>query len=537
VDKLIDSLLSPDAYDHPVSDIYLQETHISWVILTGDYAYKIKKPVNFGFVDFSSLARRKHFCDEEIRLNSRLAPDIYLEVVAINEGNEHPAVNGSGNIVEYAVKMRQFPASSVLGSMLDMGELRDLHMDWLAGVIADFHLSLPAAGSDTEFGSKQAVMQPVKDNFDHIRTLLDSEELLGELQAIENWCMLKKEGLEIDFSRRKTEGCIRECHGDLHLGNIIFLNEQVIPFDCIEFNEDLRWIDVLSEIAFLTMDLDDHQRPDLGGRFLNHYLELTGDYTDLGIFQFYKVYRAMVRAKVNALRLEDGNLAPDEVIAIQQECENYIRLAGEYIKKKCPVLMIMHGFSGSGKTTASRYLLEALPVIRIRSDVERKRLHNLQPHENSKSGIDSGIYSSESTRLTYDHLLKLSESILLAGLSVIVDGAFLDARQREQFKYQADRLGIPFRIIDCDAGHSILAQRIAERMQYGNDASEATMEVLERQQETHDPFSEDEEKITFTIDSTEASSMRTIIEKVAALMNTAETNNSLDEHSTDDFDQ
>ncbi|GMR06118.1 MAG: AAA family ATPase [Gammaproteobacteria bacterium] len=514
--KLINALLNPSVYDHAVDKIELLQTHISWVILTGSYAYKIKKPVNFGFLDFSSLEKRRYYCEEELRLNRRFAPQLYLGVITITGSEELPAINGTGAVLEYAVKMRQFPTGSLLINMINAGDLREIHMDWLAQNIASFHQQTDVA--EAEFGTLATVEQPVKENFMLIRQLVQNTEILKQLDAIERWGADAFIRLETEFRQRKQDGFIRECHGDLHLGNIILLHEKIIPFDRIEFNENLRWIDVLSEIAFLVMDLEDHQRPDLGRRFLNKYLELTGDYSNLNIFQFYKVYRAMVRAKVNALQLKQEGMAQSQINAIYKQCENYVNLGSSYIIDQKPVLIIMHGFSGSGKTTVSQFIVEALPVIRIRSDIERKRLHKQKNSEKNQSGINKGIYDEETSRKTYNHLRRLSEDILLAGKSVIVDGAFLQSKQRKKFAQLASILGMPYRIIDCHAERRILKQRISERQMYGNDASEASLNVLYNQQENHDPLTDEERAISFTMGSTEAMAIKTVTDHLSALI-------------------
>jgi len=524
--KLINALLNPSIYDHAVDKIELMETHISWIILTGDFAYKIKKPVNFGFLDFSTLAKRQYYCQEELRLNRRFAPELYLDVISITGTEDQPLINGNGEALEYAVKMKQFPSASLLSTLLDSGDLREVHMDWLAQVIADFHLQADIAVAESKFGSPEAVAQPVTENFQQIRHQIQDPDTLLQLTNIEKWSTDAFKRLQPGFRKRKQEGYIRECHGDLHLGNIILLNEKVIPFDCLEFNENLRWIDVLSEIAFLVMDLDDHQRPDLSRRLLNKYLEQTGDYRNLALLQYYMVYRAMVRAKVNALRLNQEGLDQQEIDSIHNECKSYITLGNLYISDRKPVLIITHGFSGSGKTTISQFILEALPVIRIRSDVERKRLYREQlsdgssdkNNHSSQNAINEGIYNRESSSMTYNHLRRLAEDIILAGMSVIVDAAFLQAEQRQKFSQLAGMLDVPFRIIDCHAEHSILEQRISKRQKYGSDASDATLDVLLHQQENHDPLTEEEISQSFSMDSTEASAIKTATDTLLALM-------------------
>ena len=526
MNKLINALLNPALYVHAVDKIELVETHISWVILTGDFAYKIKKPVNFGFLDFSSLQKRKFYCEEELRLNRRFAPQLYLGLVTITGTEDLPSFQDDGEALEYAVKMKQFPSESVLSNLLDNGDLRERHMDRLAQKIAEIHDKAAVADPESKFGLIEAVTQPVSENFLQIREHLQAPEILKQLEKLETWSNGAKRRLQTNISKRKQQGYIRECHGDLHLGNIILLQEKVIPFDCLEFNENLRWIDVLSEIAFLIMDLDNRQRPDLSRRLLNRYLEYSGDYSHLAMLQYYMVYRAMVRAKVNALQLNQAETEQQQINASLQQCQDYITLGNLYIADRKPILIITHGYSGSGKTTISQFILEAIPAIRIRSDVERKRLFKDQTSANNEveknndthAEINAGIYNNESSAKTYDHLRMLAEDIILAGLSVIVDAAFLQAEQRQQFSQLAELLNVPFRIIDCHADHSILEQRISARQIYGDDASDASLDVLLHQQENNAPLTEEELLLSFSMDKTEASSIKTVTDHLLALM-------------------
>lgn len=299
---LISSLLSAEIYPHPVNQLRLIETHISWVILTGPYAYKIKKPVNLGFLDFSSLEQRKLYCEEELRLNKRTAPSIYLGVVPITGSTTQPQLDGKGEAIEYAVKMRQFPQDAQLDHLLEQGGLKAAHMDAFARLVADFHQQVAVAGADDNYGEPDQVMQPVEENFEQIgqhQLTSQQQQLLDELHA---WSTTEYQRLETQLAQRKQQGFIRECHGDMHLRNLAWIDEQAVAFDGIEFNANLRWIDVISEVAFLVMDLQDRNQPELAQRFLNAYLEITGDYAGLSLLPFYLVYRALVRAKVAAIR-------------------------------------------------------------------------------------------------------------------------------------------------------------------------------------------------------------------------------------------
>ncbi|MGR9073937.1 MAG: bifunctional aminoglycoside phosphotransferase/ATP-binding protein [Gammaproteobacteria bacterium] len=488
--SLLRALQNPRIYDHAVDKFRLLETHISWVLLTGDYAYKIKKPVDFGFLDFSTLEKRRFFCNEELRLNSRLAPDIYLDVVAITGDDSNPRINGEGSAIEYAVKMRQFSQRGLMNAMLARGELNARQIDQLAEILADFHGRIDAAGPETRFGSPETVLAPVVENFRQIREFTGGE-FESELAALEDWSLKEHHRRREVFERRKKDGFIRACHGDLHLGNIVIEKGKVIPFDGIEFNENLYWIDVISEIAFLIMDLEDQGRVDFAYRALNAYLQQTGDYSGLAVLHYYLVYRAMVRAKVNGIRLSQPE-SVEERAESRARLVEYLGLAQSYTRAIRPKLIIFHGLSGSGKTTVSQKLLEAMPAIRIRSDVERKRLFGLKEREDSRSAVSGGIYTADASRSTYGRLFELARTVIDAGFTVLVDAAFLKEAQRRPFKALAGELNVPYLIVDCYADEATLHRRVDAREKAGADASEAGLAVLEHQLAHSDPLTGDE---------------------------------------------
>ena len=496
---LIQALLKPACCRHPVRKIELVETHISWVLLTGPYAYKIKKPVNLGFLDFSTLEKRRFYCEEELRLNRRLAPSLYLEVIPITGSSSAPVLEGTGEAIEYAVKMTQFPEAVRLDRMLARGELQTAHVDLLTQELAEFHARIAVAGADRPFGDPEHVLEPVTQNFAQIRARLEAQDQ-AQLRRLEIWSAMSFGELRRIFENRKHDGCVRECHGDAHLANMVWLDERVTLFDCLEFNDNLRWIDVMSELAFLVMDLDDRGRSDLARRALNAYLENTGDYAGLAVFRFYQVYRALVRAKVACIRFGQSGLSDEAKQQARAEYQGYASLAERYTQPAPAALIITHGLSGSGKTWLSQQLLEMLDAIRVRSDIERKRLHGLTPGERSGSGIDSGIYSSDASQRTYARLAELATMILHAGHSVIVDAAFLQRTQRDQLSAVADQEQTPFVILDMQTPESTLRERLQQRVRQKNEASEAGLTVLERQLATWEPLSDDEQGHTLIID-------------------------------------
>lgn len=296
--SLIAALQNPALYPHPVEAFQVIETHISWVVLTGPYAYKLKKPMNFGFLDFTDLEKRGHFCNEELRLNQRLTEDLYLEVLPITGSAEAPQLGGDGPVIEYALKMRQFPQSQLLSTLQANGELTSAHIDEMAKQIAHFHLTAPKVPQEHPAGTPDEVMAPVRQNFDQIRPFLSDKSNLAQLDALQAWAESSFERLKPLFSQRKKDGFTRECHGDIHLGNATLINGHVVIFDCIEFNEPFRFTDVYADTGFLAMDLEDRGLKSLARRFISQYLELTGDYQGLEVLNFYKAYRALVRAKI-----------------------------------------------------------------------------------------------------------------------------------------------------------------------------------------------------------------------------------------------
>ncbi len=507
----ISTMLRPDAYNHPVREIVLIETHISWVLLTGDFAYKIKKPVDFDFLDFSTLEKRRLCCEQEVSLNRRLAPDIYLEVVSIAGSENKPLISGSGEIFEYAVKMVQFSQSSQLDNMLLADELGLDHMDAIAQMVAKFHQSIQLADDETEYGNTDSVQRAVIGNFIQINEHLDTDaykDILSSLRQLSESEFIK---LKSVFEHRKSNGFIRECHGDMHLRNMVWLDNGPTAFDCIEFNVNLRWIDVISEVSFLVMDLQARRHHNLANRFLNGYLESTGDYMGLSVMPFYLCYRALVRAKVDVLRLEQKGLTQKERDQSLVEFESYLALAKSYTQKVLPKLIIMRGVSASGKSTISQHLVDVLGVIRIRSDVERKRLFDIKPETISSNEIDSGIYAKQATQKTYEKLCQLASIIIRAGYSVVVDASFLKYEQREDFNMLAGRLSVPFIIVEVKAPSGVLRQRITGR-KYG--ISDAGLDVLEHQLMNWRPLKNDEINTAISVNTEDTVDFDLLIEKL-----------------------
>ncbi len=497
---LIRSLHEPACYDHAAGPVRLIETHISWILLTGEFAYKIKKPLDLGFLDFSSLEKRLHACCDEVRLNRRLAPDIYLDVVPINGTFAAPRIHGAGETIEYAVKMRQFPADATLDRLAAAGGLSAQHVDAIAAVLARFHLTGCAhAAVDSPWGSPEAIRQPVVQNFAQIAPRLDDPSDRARLDLLQRWSEAEHARLAPLMAARRRDGFVRECHGDLHLGNLAWVDDRLLVFDCIEFNPGLRWIDIQSEIAFCYMDLLQRGHADWAWRFLNRWLELTGDYAGIALLRYYAVYRALVRAKVAAIRTaQTGGPAREAALA---EVRALLDLATALTRPLPRRLDITHGLSGSGKTTVTQRLMQAPGAIRLRSDVERKRLAGLDALARSGSGVGQDLYAADATRRTYDHLARLAGGLLDAGWPAIVDATCTQRWQRDLLRETARLHHAEFRILDFPVPVSTLRARIVERSRSGNDASEADLAVLQHQLDSEEPLAADEQDQIVNVDA------------------------------------
>ena len=503
--KLIDALRNPAVYPHPVDEVELIETHISWVLLAGEFVYKLKKPLDLGFLDFSTLDKRRFYCREEIRLNGRTAPEIYLDVIGIGGTPESPELAVEVDPIEYAVRMRRFDVGAGFDHLLADDRLKQNHVVDLARQLAHLHQVAEAASPDGRFGNFASVADPMRENFEVLDDMLEGESARDALATLEKWSEHQLERFAPLIKTRCRDGWIRECHGDAHLGNVALINGNATLFDCIEFSEDLRWIDVVSDLAFTVMDLRDRGAPGFAWLLLDEYLAHSGDYQGIQLLPLYMVYRALVRAKVNAFRLGDEDADRPEIL---REIDGYLDLARKISGERRAGIVITMGVSGSGKSWLARRLVEHVGLVRMRSDVERKRLHGLDPEDSSGSGLDAELYSSEATERTYEHLVKLVKPVLQAGIPALVDAACLKRWQRTLFRDLAQEHGVPFAIIHCHADLTLLEQRIERRKQAGDDPSEAGLEVLDHQKENTEPLDNAEQADALPLHTAEPDSTR-----------------------------
>lgn len=502
-DDLIKSIQKNRCFDHPVTRFAVIETHISWVLLTGPYAYKFKKPIDLGFLDFTTLDKRKKYCEEELRLNRRLAPKIYLGVVAITGSIESPKLGGKGTPIEYAVKMKEFDQSALLPHVLSRGELTAEMVDRLVTDIVAFHKNIPKANSSMPYGEPARLFEPMSKNFTKILSLLDNESERERILKLKSFSVAIYARRQKFLERRKSGGYIKECHGDMHLGNMALIDGKVTIFDAVEFNDFLRWIDVMSEIAFLFIDFTVRGRPDLGWRALNGYLQGTGDYEGLSILKHFKIYRALVRAKVALIQDSQKKGATNTH-------SRYLELAETFAKQDSPpTLFITRGVAGCGKSYISAALAESMGAVVIRSDVERKRLYGVDALATSEDSMK--LYSDEANEKTYHRLVYLAERVLSAGYSAIIDATNIQAAHRYKSAELAKNLGLDFVILDVTADIDLIDERITNRIKSGADPSEADVIVMKRQLNKMEPLTEEEIGRAIFIDSSDQKTREEIV--------------------------
>lgn len=475
------ALSRPDAWPWPVHEVAVVETHSSIVFLAGAYAFKFKKPVNLGFLDYTARNRRLHYCREELRLNRRLAPELYLDVWGARPTGDNWVVAplpGDDPDAEPAVRMRRFPDEAQLDRRLAAGRLGGDALAAFAVTLAAFHRAAPRARAGDGLGEPADVCAQALDNFRELGRAPLPERARYPLARLEAWTRQCAESLHDAFAMRLADGFVREGHGDLHLANLVDLDGKVVAFDGIEFSRALRWIDVVSDAGFLLMDLESRGRPDLGWRYYNAWLAGGGDYDGLAVLPWYLAYRHLVRAKVDAIRLAQPGTDTAERARLGERLCRHVELATTRAAGRQPLAIITTGYSGSGKSYVAARLAPALGAVWVRSDVERKRLHGLDPSAPAPAAPGTGLYTSRASERTYARLADIARSALAAGLDVIADAAFLDSQLRMRWIDLALGAGACPVVLACDAPPDVLRERVAARH---GDPSDAGLDVLEGQ--------------------------------------------------------
>ena len=508
MENLISGLTDPTAYAHPVKQLESLQTYTSLILLTVDFAYKIKKPVDFGFLNYTTLEARHQYCQQELRLNQALAAGIYLDVVPVYQSalTDKPSLVGPGEVIDYALKMKQFPTDNLLSDVIEQHRDDYPLIDTIAKQIAKFHLESEKASAETPFGTVESVYAPVQENFDQAKPLLTAERDLNQLATLSAWAESTWQRLKPLMASRKQSGLIRACHGDLHLGNMTLIDGKPLIFDCIEFNEYFRWLDPMADIGFLMMDLLFRGYPHLASRFLNQYLELTGDYEGLHLLKFYIAYRAMVRAKIQLFqRGQQASQAQND--ALLDNYRQYALLAERMATTEPLSLTMMNGVSGSGKSTIALEMVSALQMIRLRSDVERKRLFTTRTPEE--------LYSDAAHQKTYERLFALAKTCIEAGFSPIIDATNLTVTHRQRFAKLAESLQVKFLIVACEADKPFLEYALNQRQHDKNNVSDATLEVIESQLQHRQPLTAEEHQHCVMLTMHKGSNFNQMIKSIA----------------------
>ena len=494
---LIQQMMQPGFYPHRVKEpIEMIQTHVSYVLLTGDYAYKIKKPVNFGFLDYSTLELRQHFCNEELRLNQRGAGEIYLEILPITQTDTQFQLGENGEPVEYTLIMHQFPQDALFLSLFERGELTETLMEELGRVVATFHALSPTSDRIKTFGEPDQVRKAFDENFEQTEKYIGGPQTQAQFDDTKQYSERFFGEYRELLNSRITNNWIRECHGDLHLRNICLLQNKILLFDCIEFNEPFRFVDVMFDIAYAVMDLEARQRPDLANAYLNTYVEEIGDWEGLQVLPLYLNRQSYVRAKVTSFLLDDPGVPWTEKEKAKETASHYYKMAWQYTKPRQGKLILMSGLSGSGKSTIAKKLARRMGAIHIRSDAVRKHLGGVPLYE--KGGAD--LYSPEMTEKTYKRLLELGIKLAATGYSVILDAKYDREALRQDAIAQSQSHDLPLQILQCSAPESVLRDRLNSR---SGDITDATADLLASQIAAAEPFAEAELAYVTTLDATQ----------------------------------
>ena len=494
------ALLDPALYPHAAPAPQLIETHISWVVLAGEYAYKFKKPVRFAFLDYSTRAMRRAACRTEVELNARWAPDLYLGVSELVASAAGWRLDVPGAALEPAVRMRRFDRREELDALVARAAVAPAELAALGTELARWQAAGPVVAPDSTLGRPAAALGAAEENLATLFACAATAQH-PQLAQLAAWVRATHAVLAPTLAARRAAGRVRECHGDLHTRNVVRWRGRLTPFDGIDFDAGLRCIDVASDVAFLGMDLERLARADLGHALLDAWFAASGDYAAARVLPWFLCYRALVRAKVGALRA--GQLAAGSPVAesIAVECAGFLALAARYAAASPGRLILTHGVSGSGKSWLASRLVTALPAIRLRADVERKRLAGLEPQAHSGSSADAGLYTAAAKRRTYERLADAAAALVAGGFDTIVDATFLDAGERARFAALAHAAGAPLAMLDCTAPRALLEARVVARR---GDSSEATLAVLERQLARASALDERERRAAVAVDTAQS---------------------------------
>lgn len=499
---LLKAMADPAFYPHRVANLSRRETHISVVYLTGDFVYKIKKPVDLGFLDFSSLEKRRRFCELEVQLNQRLSKDIYLAVVALTYDGREFHVSGSGETVEWAVQMRQLPSAYTLKRLLADHTITEFDMERLAARLAKFHGNAPRVYDQPTWSYVKAACD---ENFRQVRPhegrILDRTRLEFIRNAV-GTALGRHHNL---IEKRTASGYVRDSHGDLRAEHVYFTGQGEIQIlDCIEFNDRLRIVDVASDLAFLAMDLDHLGESQFARCLMEAYCRKSSDATLLGLMDFYKCYRAMVRCKVSCIQLSGTGLSRGQRHGLTDDATGYLNLAYRYARHMAsPTVWVFCGLPGSGKSAISSELAEALDIVSVNSDEVRKKMFGLRPHESTPGPVDQGIYRTEASQKVYDRLLSSAHAKIQAGQSVILDATYSASSHRQKVLRLAHDSGAHILFVECRAPEAVLHNRLRQR-EHTPSVSDARVAHFDALKSRFEPLTDVPAGHYIELDTTEA---------------------------------
>ncbi len=499
---LFDQLKNPKFYGPSVNSVQLLQTHISYVALTGTYAYKIKKPVNFGFLDFSTLDKRKYYCEEELRLNKRLCPEMYLEVLPITKKDNTLELDGEGTIVEYAVQMKEFPQEAIMTNMLLENRVSEETIDHLCTILVDFYRSQEPSEEVKQYGTLSAVKQNLDENFDQTRPMIDitvpKQTFFSIKHAVSKFFEQKKDV----FDHRMKEGRIYECHGDLHSGNIAITEKTIHIFDCIEFNDRFRFCDVASDIGFLAMDLDFLNYPYLSSYFIQKYVQRSNDADIYSVLNFYKSYRAFVRGKVHGFQINDPHIEPEKKQNLQNNAKKYFQLSEYYaqlfsldLEEQQPLVFLVCGLSGTGKSTVAQKIAVDYHAEMINTDIVRKEIAGIDTYERHHDQFNTGLYDPRKIDDTYDQVMQRASACLKKGRNVVLDATFQKKKYREMAQHIARKHHATMVIVQCICPDTVVKKRLEDRVQK-KSVSDGRWEIYLLQKTTFEPLSSDEQSLS-----------------------------------------
>ena len=481
LDDLIQALSDPVVYPHCPESVHVIQTHISVIFIAGEMVYKVKKPLNLGFLDFTTLEKRRHYCNQEVKLNSRFSENIYLRVVSICEDDSGVNLQGRGLEIDAAVLMRRIPEDRIMISLLEKDQVTPEILDKLADRLAYFHSQADTGPEITSFGSTEVIYQNLKENFEQTLPYLNRTIDPTTHKAIATLAYDFLRTHESLINQRMRQGFVRDCHGDLHLDHVVILNG-IILYDCIEFNDRFRYGDTAADLGFLLMDLDFRGYPAFAKRIAQRYAESSTDWQILKLLGFYKAYRAFVRGKVMSFTLDEPEIDPVEKASSVEAARNYFDLSlACLLPSPPPVLVITSGMMGTGKSYLAARLGKRLGVEPLRSDMVRKQIQGMHPLKHQLDNYGAGIYTPTLTELTYTALLEKARQALEDGESVIIDASFMRFRHRMQARETARRENARFRIIECKAPDYVIRQRLEKRMQDRGEPSDGRWDIFQEQ--------------------------------------------------------